>query len=126
MSFTEPDDRLTAMFIAQRELQFKYNGYDIEEQDDERRIENITINVLAAIKELTEVLDECGWKPWAKSRHFNFEKMQREITDVWFFLMNLMLHSGMSPDTLDTMYAEKWEINRKRATEGYHGFGDTV
>lgn len=115
-------DRLAAMFAAQRSLQLKHNGYEIEEQDDETRIENVRINVLAAIKELTEVLDECGWKPWARSRHFNSESMRKELIDVWCFVMNLMLHAGMDPDILDELYAEKFEINMDRARHGYDGF----
>lgn len=116
-------DRLEAMFTAQRELQKMHNGYDIEDQNIITRIDNVRLNVLAAIKELTEVLDCCGWKPWATSRHFAFSDMQKELIDVWCFVMNLMLHAGMDADALDTLYAEKMEINRERARNGYLGFG---
>lgn len=114
-------DRLDEMYHMQRELQSKINGYEIGEQTDEQRIDNIKMNVLAATAELIEVLDETGWKPWATSRHVNYDRGQQELVDVWHFFMNLMLHFNMQPHHLYERYREKYLVNVRRQEDGYDG-----
>ena len=114
-------DRLAEMLEMQRQLQLRINGYDIRYQGPETRIDNITMNVLAAKMELSELLNEVGWKPWATSRHVNQEAAQRELIDVWHFLMNLMLHLNMTADDLYEGYHRKNAVNHERQATGYDG-----
>jgi dimeric dUTPase (all-alpha-NTP-PPase superfamily) len=114
-------DRLDQMLSMQRELQQKINGYDIGYQTYATRVSNIMLNVLGATDELHELLNETGWKPWAKSSFINTEAAQRELVDAWHFLMNLMLHLGMTGDDLYRMYREKNAVNHRRQDEGYDG-----
>jgi dimeric dUTPase (all-alpha-NTP-PPase superfamily) len=115
-------DRLVHMMEMQRKLQQRYNdGRDLTEFDDEERIEAIRINVLACTSELHEALDETGWKTWASSNHINHKAFYGEIVDAWHFLMNLMLHTGMSAEDLYVGYIEKNARNQKRQDEGYDG-----
>lgn len=78
--------------ILQRQLnKQRHVGQNPRTMDRDQLAEYVRLNVLCAIKELTEVLDEIGWKPWATSQHFNREKFAREIADVQMFLDNLKL-----------------------------------
>jgi dimeric dUTPase (all-alpha-NTP-PPase superfamily) len=116
-----PADRLQAMFDAQQKLQAMYNGYDLDNQTQDDRIENIKLNVLALTDELHEALNETGWKPWATSRHINEDALKNELIDAWHFFMNLCLHAGLTPDELFKRYAEKRAINVQRQIDGYDG-----
>ncbi len=79
------------------------------------------LNVLALENEPHEALAETGWKPWATSNHINVERFHGELVDAWHFFMNLMLHSGMTAETLTTLYYAKREINITRQNNGYTG-----
>lgn len=97
------------------------------------RADYVRKNVLAAIKELTEALDEVGWKWWATSEHFNPREFAEEIADVQLFLDNLILLLLDQPDgsVVDTDQLEEYMrgivegkiqqcIDRHQA--GYDGF----
>lgn len=114
-------DRLDEMMRLQRELQERINGYTLEEQDIDTRIDNVRINVLALTDELHECLGETGWKPWATSRHINWSAAQRELVDAWHFFMNLMLHLEMTPVDLWQGYHQKHKVNFQRQEDGYDG-----
>jgi phosphoribosyl-ATP pyrophosphohydrolase len=114
-------DRLQLMLDMQRELQFRINGYKIEEQDLAQRVANVSLNVLACTDELHEALNETSWKPWADSEFINDEALKKELIDVWHFLMNLFLHAGMEADEIMRRYAEKHAVNLTRQDVGYDG-----
>src|SRR5690606_25002112 len=69
-------------------------GLDPADLPEEERIEFIRWNVLALTDELHEALNECGWKPWATSRHVNEEAALKELIDAWHFFMNLLWAIG--------------------------------
>jgi len=114
-------DYLVDMLSRQREFQRRLNGYDVDEQSDEQRIANFKTSLFALEHELHEAVDEMGWKEWATSRHFNTQRVQEELVDVWHFFMNLMLHARMDAHDLYMGYLTKLEVNRKRQDEGYDG-----
>jgi hypothetical protein len=117
------DDRLARMFRRQQSLQFQLGQvWDTEEQ----RMEYVRTQTLALITELSEMLQEVGWKPWATSRHINTTPALGELRDAWQFLMNLMSAiSGQDSDWLaDFLYTghrDKVNKNLKRHQEGYDG-----
>ena len=112
---------LDELMEMQRALQSKINGYDIDDQSLELRIENIKLNVLALGNELHEALDETGWKPWASARFINEEPFKGELIDAFHFLMNLFLHANMDAAEVQRRYMEKHGINVRRQDEGYDG-----
>lgn len=112
---------LDTMMEMQRALQSKINGYDIEDQSTELRIQNIALNVLALTDELHEALNETGWKPWATSRFINELELRMELIDAFHFLMNLFLHAGMSAADVWELYARKHGVNVDRQENGYDG-----
>jgi len=91
------------------------------EYTDEQKIQFIKDNKLALDAEVQEMLDECGWKPWASSKHINVEAFKGEIVDAFHFLMNEMMVVGMTVDELLTGYDRKSFKNIKRQEDGYDG-----
>lgn len=101
-----------------RELQIRYYGNDPMELKDEAKIDYIKWNYIAAVKELGEMLDEVGWKPWATSRHINDDAAAGEIVDVMHFLANMLLAFGWTDEELGYYYAKKMQKNRERMASG--------
>lgn len=114
-------DRLEEMLAMQRDFQRSINGYEAEHQGPVTRITNFKESLFALEHELHEAVDEMGWKSWATSRHFNTERVQAELVDVWHFFMNLMIHAGMSADDLYQQFLTKHEVNWRRQQDGYDG-----
>lgn len=132
MSNHEEDyiDRLGEMFELQGDLQRNTYGShpsDIGEdshpsfQQFPNRIGFIKDMKHAIDSELQEFMDEIGWKPWATSRHINFEAAQGELVDAFHFFMNLCMAVNMTPEMLFEKYKAKRLKNIKRQEEGYDG-----
>jgi hypothetical protein len=120
-------DRLENMLKAQLEIQGIINPDlpPLNERDLDQRIDAIRYNYIALVQELSEAMNEVGWKSWATSRHINVE-MFGELRDVWQFLINLMfLATGDSPEKLAHRLvhelAAKHEVNIQRAKDNYDG-----
>lgn len=102
-------------------------GKDPRDFEGEQLMEFLRWNVLALEDELHEALNECGWKPWATSRHVNRDLFVKEMVDAWHFFMNLLL--AISPGRLPIdiaeefaqLYEEKNRINAERQKAGYDG-----
>lgn len=112
------DDYLSRMIEAQRELQKEMYGYDVfgvvERHGDIFYARDM---ILAAIGELNEVLEETGWKPLPYQRDdvkYDIDGMRREIVDVFMFIMNIMIASGMTADELFSGFVLKQEEVRDR------------
>lgn len=75
--------------------------------------------VLAAIVELTEVLNETAWKPWKQQQESNLNKFSQELADVLHFFINLCIAGGISAEEMYNQFIEKNMINHKRQDEGY-------
>lgn len=115
-------DRLEEMLHLQNELQKVMPPIrEFPSPDPAILMEQIRNNVLSLITELTEMLDETGWKPWATSNHINPEAFKSETVDAWHFMMNLMLLGGMTADDLYEGYLKKRKLNIKRQADGYDG-----
>jgi dimeric dUTPase (all-alpha-NTP-PPase superfamily) len=128
--------QLGEMFHAQWKLQRESFGVDPLRMHGEERMEYIRMNFIAIIKELGELLDETGWKPWASSNHVNCDLAVGEGVDAWHLFMNLMLAvSGIeiAPDSDGRIeiqrfvdhfvmrYFGKNEVNAQRQEDGYDG-----
>lgn len=81
--------------------------------------EYINTMTLAAIDELMESLRETPWKPWKKNQTFNKEKYKEELIDVWHFLINLSIASGMNYKEVCERFLNKNKVNFNRQNEGY-------
>lgn len=120
-------DRLTEIFTRQEVLQRRAYGVSLEfmSHSPDVRAEYVRTSVLAATAELHEVLNEVGWKPWATSQHYNTDAVISECVDVFHFIINIMLASGLPPEKLAdeffTRYVAKNQRNADRQAEGYDG-----
>lgn len=122
------EDRLSLMLGLQADLELIIppKGENPAERTGDAMAQHVRDMVIALEDELHEAMAECGWKPWATSRHFNAEPFMKELVDAWHFFMNLMLvnahHLGMTPseyaDAFTRAYIAKNVINRDRHEKG--------
>jgi len=114
-------DTLKNIFDSQAKLQRESFGVDPHLLDPVARSEYIAMMILALQDELHEALAECGWKPWASSRHLNQLAFGAELVDALHFLVNLFLAAGWSSDDVADGYKKKAAINAARQKKGYDG-----
>ena len=74
---------------------------------------------ISIVTELAEIIEETPWKPWKSSAKLNQDKMQEEIIDLWHFVINMTIASGLSPEKLYEIFYKKNCINHKRQENGY-------
>lgn len=116
------DIMLEKMMEMQAELQRRYlSGFNPQHLPEVQRMDYVRTIHTAIIKELGEVMDECGWKPWASSNHINEEAFKAELVDVFHFFMNFMLVVGMTPAELYAGYMRKNGKNHARIDGDYDG-----
>jgi len=97
--------------------------------NEEELAQFITWNHTALILELSEMMQEVGWKPWASSRHVNYPHALHEMVDAWHFWLNIMLGLGAMAQCpikvlmidFETYYQTKNARNLQRQVEGYDG-----
>jgi hypothetical protein len=96
---------------------------------NEQKLSFLRWNHSALIIELSEAMEETGWKPWASSRHMNYAGFIKEMVDGWHFFMNMLLvAAAIEGKTLDEVgddftqeYITKNAKNLRRQMEGYDG-----
>ena len=82
-------------------------------------VELIKNQILALFDETSEALKEVPWKPWKINQQFNVSKFRMELIDVFHFLINLFLLSGMNSRQVINLFKNKNKINVKRQKNGY-------
>lgn len=90
-------------------------------EDPEELIQYIKDMRLALEDELAEMFQEIGWKPWATSRHINYDAARSELVDAFQFFMNLCFALKMTPGMLLQLHSDKLKKNYARADAGYDG-----
>lgn len=91
----------------------------------EDRARYVRENVLAAIKELTEVLDCYEWKPWhrgipAYAMGMSVEPRQHiaeELVDIMKFVFNIALVEGLTDADLEAT----WDYKARKNAERHEG-----
>lgn len=107
-------DMLHRIFEKQKQLQRKLGTYP--KPFNEQYIKDMT---LAAIVELTEILNETPWKPWKKNQELNSQRYKEEIADLMHFVINLCIVARIEPDELYRLYMDKNKVNIERKQGGY-------
>jgi len=107
-----PSSFLHDMFLKQTNLQEKL-GNDVNSQAF------INEMILCTVDELMEALRETPWKSWKKNQELHTEKFKEEIIDIWHFIINLSLASGMGPQEVYDRFINKNKINIKRQEDNY-------
>jgi len=113
MKKEKTNEYLHAMFDKQYALQERLGNEPIHNQ------KFITEMTIAAIDELMEALRETPWKSWKKKQKYNKEEFKNELIDVWHFLINLSIASGMTSTETYARFMLKNKENHKRQSEGY-------
>lgn len=109
--------------IFERQLRLQIDSYGVDPSSlsgEERRVFIVDMT-LALQDELHEALAECGWKPWASSRHLDKDAFVSELVDALHFLVNLFIVAGASADDVYNAYIAKSEKNAARQQSGYDG-----
>ena len=81
--------------------------------------EFIRLTFIGIITEACEALEEINWKPWKQPQKVNTNKFKEEIVDLWHFVINLTLASGMGSEELMIRFKNKNKINTRRQKEKY-------
>ena len=116
-------DKLKEIFELQTKLQERVAG-DINSLVHNQ--DYINLNLLACYDELGEIMRETAWKNpnkikygWKKGQELNKENFKEEIIDLWHFLINLTISSGMNEDELFNRYCSKNKENHNRQDNNY-------
>jgi len=109
---------LKELFELQRGLQKKidFNGMS--------HMQYIRLMFIGIVTEACEALETVEWKPWKQKRQTGIgveknESLRKEIIDIWHFLINLTMASGMDAENVLEMFKAKNKINMKRQEEKY-------
>lgn len=72
----------------------------------------------AFIKEVTELMDELGWKPWKPRKVINRERVADEFADILAFLGLIIIYvlklTGLTFEDLARAYLRKSDVNVAR------------
>lgn len=107
----EAKDKLDLLFKHQYNLMEKIGTNPIGDVPDEQFIRLIFIGI---VTEACEMLEETPWKPWKQTSKLNLNNAQEEAVDILFFLLELLILLGFTPDTLFNEYKKKLSINMQR------------
>jgi hypothetical protein len=101
-----------------------YNTFPDQLEGDEFA-EFMRFNALGLHTELSELMQEIPWKPWASVRGRPDEKHRRkavvEAVDVLHFMANILTALRVSDEELTAAYRAKMIRNLERQREGYTG-----
>jgi len=111
---------LAGMFEVQALMQARL-GHDLEDMDDETRVEYVKTMILSIQDELMEALHETHWKPWATGakKIKDNDKFGGELVDILHFVINLFLVNGWDAEDVFTAFWAKNNVNWKRQQDGY-------
>lgn len=104
---------LQELFDLQRALQKKidFNTMSL--------IQYIRLMFIGIVTEACEALECVNWKPWKQSKTQSQEELKKEIVDIWHFLINLTMASGMDAEEILKRFKTKNKINMQRQEDEY-------
>lgn len=80
----------------------------------------VVMNHSALIVELSEFMNEVGWKEWSSPRGWvNRDAAVGELVDAAHFLANLLVWLGVDDAEWERRYRAKQDVNRARQRSGY-------
>ena len=85
-------------------------------------IQHARLMFIGIITEACEALETLDWKPWKKNTGVDIrasDNFKKEIIDLWHFVINLTLTSGMDVEEVVRRFKEKNKINIKRQEDKY-------
>ena len=79
----------------------------------------IRLMFIGIVTEACEALECVNWKPWKQAQDNSETKFKEEIVDIWHFLINLTLASGMDAEEVMDRFKNKNKVNVKRQEDKY-------
>lgn len=112
-------DRLFKLFDLQKDLQKRLFGDYLPQVNP--CPEKYPITITSIIAELGEILENVQqWKDWKKNpKDIDINNLRMEIADLWHFVINLTLYSGMSDVDLYNEFVKKNKVNHERQDNKY-------
>lgn len=111
-------DKMDEIFDLQEKLNSRI-GVNMNELNDDDRVNWILNYIRAMQQELAELTDSVPWKWWAKYQEFDQQNARVEIVDLFHFLISLAQVMGMSADDVYDAYLKKNKVNHNRQDSGY-------
>lgn len=110
--------------IVEKQVNFqKFLGYTIPVRTEEiisrENINFLILQILSLYDETSEALQCLPWKPWKKKQTFLLEPFWEELMDIFHFVVNMCIFTGMSSEMIFTKFMEKNRINWERQKHGY-------
>ncbi len=72
----------------------------------------------ALIHEVIELEDEFNWKWWEKAKFVDYNKVEGELIDIFFFFLSICNNLNLNEERLIKLYKKKYKINLKRLSDG--------
>lgn len=105
-----------------KKLQEEAFGLDYSKLKGDKLADYFVMNHTALVTELTEFMQEVGWKDWAQPRGWvNRDNAIKELVDAAHFLSNLACAIGVTDSEWEQAYQAKQALNRERQVKGYDG-----
>lgn len=93
--------------------------HDFENYSATQRADYFMMCGLAAHSELTEMMDEIGWKPWDRSRGWvHTDMVASECADLLHFVAHILNAAGVTGEMLTDALVTKVVINKARQAKG--------
>lgn len=109
-------DKLDAIFDLQRKLQARLRDSKTYPLFIDEQVSGLCT---AIIHEAVELQRLTNWKWWKKQQPLDFKEAHKEIIDLWHFLVDVSIVTGLDPQKILDEYKEKNKINHTRQDEGY-------
>lgn len=118
--FNDGQDRRWSWLESTRRLQREAFGLDPTPREVADQAASVKDNVLAAVVELVEMLNEVKWKYWSHEEPWvRRDRVLKEAVDVNHFVANALVAVGVTDEEYEEAYRAKQEENRQRQIEKY-------
>jgi len=143
--FSQSTNTLADLYNLQKDIQENVYGYNFEKLRsgplpqmreffdwNYHAIQDELREAFAAMGGMKDGVGNAVWKPWKKAYrekvpNMTFDSLsesdkkefQMELIDIQHFVFNMMLASGLTPESLMNMYFAKNKENRDRQKRGY-------
>ena len=107
-------DSFKDMLAKQRELMKAYYVPNLDEQTTKDKNDYSMRVTVAMEDEISELRGQLNWKWWKKPHPIDETELKFEITDLFFFVLTLMVTWNISAEEAYSLYLTKHEENVRR------------
>ena len=101
--------------IIDEQRDFQRNFFDLDTMSEKDRVNFTKENILAAHRELSEILSAVPSKSWrVESTDYDIDHVKEEIIDAFKFLLNVAILWGIDDTELYDIFMAKSKVVRER------------